>query len=244
MTQQEKRSRVASWKHRRGKSPGRGTLKQRVKTARRRSTSSTQWLERQLNDPYVAAAKLAGYRSRAAFKLAQIDDRFHFLKKDARVVDLGAAPGGWTQIAVERVGLPRGTAPPCVVAIDVEDMEPILGATVMTMDVSAPDAAHLIKQNLGGQANIVLSDMAAPATGHRQTDHARIIALCETALEIALEVLAPGGTFVAKVLQGGTEHELLATMKRHFRTVRHFKPEASRSNSAEMYVVGMGLKGS
>lgn len=244
MTEREKRSRGEKWKNKRVQSSGRGTLKQRVKTARRRSISSTNWLGRQLNDPYVAAAKNAGYRSRAAFKLIQIDDRFGFLKRGGFVVDLGAAPGGWTQVAVERVGRVHGTDMPHVLAVDRDDMDPVVGARIVKMDVLAPDAPTLVKQYLPGDVSAVLSDMSAPATGHRQTDHARVIALCESGLALAMNVLAPGGTLVAKVLRGGTEHELLTAMKRHFGAVRHFKPQASRSDSAEIYVVATAFKGS
>lgn len=243
MTEREKRSRGEKWKNKRAQPPGRGTLKQRVKTARRRSASSTNWLGRQLNDPYVAAAKNAGYRSRAAFKLIQIDDRFGFLKRGGFVVDLGAAPGGWTQVSVERTSRVYRTDIPNVLAIDRDDMDPVTGARIVKMDVLAPDAPTLIKQYLSGDVRVVLSDMSAPATGHRQTDHARVIALCETGLALAMDILAPGGTFVAKVLRGGTEHELLAEMKRHFGAVRHFKPQASRSDSAEIYVVATAFKG-
>ncbi len=244
MTEREKRSRGEKWKNKRVQSDGRGTLKQRVKTARGRTTSSTNWLERQLNDPYVVAAKNAGYRSRSAFKLIQIDDRFGFLKRGGFVVDLGAAPGGWTQVAVERIGRKHETDMEHVLAIDIDDMDPVAAARIVKLDILAPNAPSLIKQYLSGDVSAVLSDMAAPATGHRQTDHARVIALCEAGLALAMDVLTPGGTFVAKVLRGGTEHELLAEMKRHFGAVRHFKPEASRADSAEMYVVATAFQGS
>jgi len=220
---------------------GRG-VKVRVKTARRRSTSSTRWLERQLNDPYVAEAKRRGYRSRAAFKLLQLDDRFRFLRLGARVVDLGAAPGGWTQVAVERVS-PPGRPGGKVVAIDILEMAPVPGATVLRGDFLAEDAPGRIRAALGGQADVVLSDMAAPTTGHAGTDHLRIMALAEAAYAFAAEVLAPGGVFVAKVFQGGAERELLAALKRDFAEVRHVKPPASRAESAEVYVVALGFRG-
>jgi 23S rRNA (uridine2552-2'-O)-methyltransferase len=216
-----------------------GGLKQRLKTARGRTTSSQAWLERQINDPYVRAAKAEGYRSRAAYKLIEMNEKHRFLKRGMTVVDLGAAPGGWTQIAVERVG-ESGR----VVGIDIQEMDAIPGALLMKLyflDAAAPDA---IKAALGGPAGAVLSDMASPATGHRETDHIRIMALCETALEFALEVLAPGGTFVAKVLRGGTERSLLDTLKRRFTKVVHVKPPASRADSAEMYVLALGFKAS
>jgi 23S rRNA (uridine2552-2'-O)-methyltransferase len=211
-----------------------------VKTAKRRSLSSARWLERQLNDPYVAEAKKRGFRSRAAFKLLQLDDKHHFLTSGARVVDLGAAPGGWTQVAIERCG--RQGRPGRVVGIDLLDMDPIAGATLITGDFLAEEALARLKEALGGPADVVLSDMAAPATGHAKTDHLRVMALVEAALEFAEEVLAPGGHFVAKVLQGGTERELLARLKQRFAKVRHVKPAASRSDSAEMYLVASGFR--
>lgn len=212
----------------------------RVKTARGRTASSQRWLERQLNDPYVAESKRLGYRSRAAFKLLQLDERFKILKPGARVVDLGAAPGGWTQVAVTRVGAPgRGQ----VVGLDILAVEPVPGATLIEADFMAEDAPDRLKAALGGPVDVVLSDMAAPTTGHSKTDHLRIVGLCEAAFEFALEVLAPDGTFVAKVFQGGSEGELLARMKRAFRVVRHAKPPASRSESAEAYVVATGFRG-
>jgi len=213
----------------------------RVKTAKQRKPSSTAWLQRQLNDPYVAEAKRLGYRSRAAFKLIELDDRFHFLKRGSRVVDLGAAPGGWTQVAVARVGAAEGKG--CVVAADILAMEPVPGATVLQLDFLAPEAPAAIKAALGGPADIVLSDMAQPTMGHAATDHLRIVALAETAYEFAKEVLAPGGTFIAKVFQGGAEGKLLAALKRDFTNLRHAKPPASRAESAEVYVVAQGFKG-
>ena len=213
----------------------------RVKTAGRRKASSTQWLQRQLNDPYVREAKRLGYRSRAAFKLAELDDRFHVLKPGARVVDLGAAPGGWTQVAVERGGSAKGKG--FVLGVDVLDMPPIAGATLIQADFTAAATPARIKAALGGPADIVLSDMAAPATGHGQTDHLKIVALAEAAYDFAVEVLAPGGTFVCKVYQGGAEGELLQRLKRDFAQIRHAKPPASRSESAEVYLVAQGFRG-
>lgn len=213
----------------------------RVRTARQRSASSTQWLARQLNDPYVAEARLRGFRSRAAFKLQQLDDRYRFLRPGARVVDLGAAPGGWTQTAVARVGAEHGKG--AVVGIDILPMDPVPGARLLELDFLAPEAPAAIKEALGGGADVVLSDMAAPTTGHAATDHRRIIALAEAAYDFAREVLAPGGAFVAKVFQGGTERTLLDALKRDFESVRHAKPPASRAESAEVYVVALGFRG-
>lgn len=225
-----------------GGSPGRGSgqrgITVRVKTAAKRSVSSTRWLARQLNDPYVAEAQRLGLRSRAAFKLQQLDERFGLLKRGLRVVDLGAAPGGWTQIAVEKVGSTGS-----VVGLDILEMEPVPGAQTMKADFLDPAAPDQLKALMGGPADLVLSDMAAPTTGHPKTDHIRVIALCEAALDFAEEVLAPGGGFVAKVFQGGTERELLERLKRSFTTVRHAKPPASRAESAETYVVATGFRG-
>lgn len=224
----------------RGGSPRRPAvrpLKQRVKTARGRKTSSQRWLQRQLNDPYVAAAQAQGYRSRAAWKLVELDDRFRLLRPGQRILDLGAAPGGWTQVAVERTG-----ARARILAVDLLEMEPVAGAEVLQADLREAGAAQRIREALSGPADLVLSDMAPSTTGHRQTDHLRIIALCEAALQLACAVLAPGGAFVCKVLQGGTEDVLLLTMKRRFRSVRHAKPPASRSDSAETYVVAQGFR--
>ena len=213
----------------------------RVKTARGRTGSSQRWLQRQLNDPYVAEAKKRGYRSRAAFKLLQIDDQFRFLKLGTRVVDLGAAPGGWTQVAVERTRPAQhgGT----VVGIDLTPVEPIAGATVLAKDFFDDDAPAVLAEALDGPADVVLSDMAASATGDPQIDHLRIMGLAEAAHDFARQVLKPGGTFVAKVLRGGTERTLLDLLKKDFVKVRHVKPEASRADSAEMYVVGTGFRG-
>lgn len=209
----------------------------RVKTARKRSSSSARWLQRQLNDPYVAAAKREGYRSRAAYKLMEIDDQHHILRKGARVLDLGATPGGWTQICVARAGAGN------VLAVDINEMEAITGADFLQLDFLSADAPGRVREALQGAADIVLSDMAAPATGHKMTDHARIMALCEVAYDFACEVLAPGGSFCAKVLQGGTEARLLARMKQMFKSVRHVKPKSSRADSKEIYVLATGFKG-
>ena len=222
----------------RGGTPqGRG-LAVRVKTAKRRSTSSTRWLKRQLSDPYVREAQRLGHRSRAAFKLIQIDDKLGLLKPGARVVDLGAAPGGWSQVAVER-SAPGGR----FVGIDLLPVDPLPGARFLEGDFLAEDAPARLKEALGGQADLVLSDMAAPATGHAKTDHLRTMALAEAALDFAEEVLAPGGAFLAKVLTGGTERDLLARLKRQFEKVRHIKPPASRKDSAELYVAATGYRG-
>ena len=214
-------------------------LKTRVRTARKRSASSTRWLERQLNDPYVARARREGYRSRAAYKLVELDDRFRFLKPGAAVVDIGAAPGGWSQVAAERVKAPEKGR---VVAIDLLPMDPIRGVDVLRMDFMAAGAEEALKQAIRG-ADVVLSDMAASATGHRQTDHWKIMALAEAAADFARDVLKPGGAFVAKVLRGGSENTLLMALKRDFREVRHVKPAASRADSAELYVVALGFRG-
>jgi 23S rRNA (uridine2552-2'-O)-methyltransferase len=221
---------------------GNRMLTERVRTARGRTPSSTRWLQRQLNDPYVTEARRQGYRSRAAFKLVELDDRFHLLTPGKRVVDLGAAPGGWTQVAVQRVR-PDGKGGGYVVGIDILPYDPIPGAVTMTHDFLADDAPDLLKQAMGGPADLVLSDMAAPATGHPSTDHLRIIAMAEVALDFALDVLAPGGAFVAKVFQGGSARELLERLKRNFTSVRHAKPPASRAESAETYVVATGFLG-
>lgn len=216
-------------------------LKQRVKTGKGRSVSSRLWLERQLNDPYVARAKREGYRSRAAYKLLEIDDKYGFLKPGARVVDLGAAPGGWSQIAAKRVRAGEGRGK--VVGIDLLQMDAVPGVDFMQLDFLDPAAPDLLKEKLGGPADVVLSDMAANTTGHRKTDHLRIVALVEAAAEFAAEVLAPGGVFLAKVIQGGTENELLSTLKKNFATVKHVKPAASRADSAELYVLATGFRG-
>jgi 23S rRNA (uridine2552-2'-O)-methyltransferase len=223
-----------------GKGSGSGArgLTVKVRTAKKRTTSSTRWLERQLNDPWVAEAKRLGYRSRAAFKLIQMDEKLGLLKRGARVVDLGAAPGGWTQIAADRVG-PTGR----VVGIDYLGMDPVPGAQLLKLDFLDPSAPEELRRLLDGPADVVLSDMAAPTTGHPATDHLRIVALAEAALEFALTVLAPGGAFVAKLFQGGAEKALLDALKRNFTKVRNVKPPASRSDSAEAYVVATGFRG-
>ncbi len=214
----------------------------RVKTARGRKPSSTKWLQRQLNDPYVAAAQREGYRSRAAYKLLEIDDKLHFLKPGRCVVDLGATPGGWSQVAAKRIRAEQGEGR--LIAIDINDMDVVQGAKFLQCDFMDDEAPARIRELIGPVGvDVVLSDMAAPATGHKQTDHLRIMALCEAALEFAREILSPNGVFIAKVLSGGTEHTLLADMKRDFKTVRHIKPKASRSDSAEMYVVASGFRG-
>lgn len=210
-----------------------------VRTAKGRRASSTRWLQRQLNDPYVAEARARGYRSRAAFKILQIDEKVRLFRKGQVVVDLGAAPGGWAQVAVERVG--NGGR---VIGIDLLEMDPIPGAELLEMDFMAEEAPQKLRDLLGGGADVVLSDMAPANTGHSQTDHLRIMGLAEAALEFAEEVLSPRGSFVAKVLQGGTEKELLDRLKLNFERVRHIKPPASRSDSSELYVVAQGFRGS
>lgn len=209
----------------------------RVRTAKGRKIGSTKWLERQLNDPYVKRAKAEGYRSRAAYKLAELDDRFGLLKGVRRVVDLGVAPGGWTQIVRQR-------APEAhVVGIDLLPTDPIEGATLLELDFMADEAPDRLREALGGSADLVLSDMAANTVGHPQTDHLRTMGLVEAGLEFAVEVLRPGGAFVAKVLAGGADHNLVAELKRRFASVKHAKPPASRKGSSEWYVVAQGFKG-
>jgi 23S rRNA (uridine2552-2'-O)-methyltransferase len=221
---------------------GRRQLKVRLKTARQRSASSQRWLERQLNDPYVAEARRRGYRSRAAFKLAEIDDKHRLLRPGRRVVDLGAAPGGWSQVAAARVGSVESKGQ--VVAIDLLAMEPVAGVEFVQldfMDAAAPERLRAMLRE--GRADVVLSDMAAQGTGHARTDHLRIIGLAEAATEFACEVLVPGGTFLCKVLQGGAERHLLDQLKRAFGAVKHIKPPASRAESAELYVLATGFRG-
>ena len=222
------------------RSGGRG-LTVKVKTARGRTASSQRWLERQLNDPYVARAKREGYRSRAAYKLMEIDEKHHLLKPGLKVVDLGAAPGGWSQLAA---AITKSTDEhPNVVAIDYLEMDPVPGVRLFQKDFLDEDAPDLLREALGGPADLVLSDMAAPTTGHRQTDHLRTIHLCEVAADFALGVLKPGGSFLAKVFRGGTETELLATLKRHFASVHHIKPPSSRADSVELFLLAKGFKG-
>ena len=214
----------------------------RLRTARGRKLASTRWLTRQLNDPYVEEAKRRGYRSRAAFKLAEIDDKHPLLRTGMSVVDLGAAPGGWSQISAQRVQLMAGKGR--VIAVDVVEMEPISGVTALMLDLTDPESAGRIRDALNGKkADLVLSDMHAPATGHKQTDHLRIMGLVEAALDLAEEILAPGGAFLCKVLQGGADKELVARLNRSFAKVRHVKPKASRAESAEMYVLATGFRG-
>jgi 23S rRNA (uridine2552-2'-O)-methyltransferase len=222
---------------------GEGTrnLKQRLKTAKKRTLSSQKWLERQLNDPYVARAKREGYRSRAAYKLLDIDEKYRLLKPGQRVVDLGAAPGGWSQIAARRVGSQDGRGR--VVGIDLLPIDPMPGVEFVELDFLDESAPGRLTELLGGPADVVMSDMAANATGHRKTDHLRIMGLAEAAADFARAVLAPGGVYLAKVLQGGTEGTLLADLKRDFATVRHVKPAASRADSSELYVLATGFRG-
>lgn len=220
------------------KNSGSRGLHVKVKTAKKRSKSSAKWLSRQLNDPYVARAKAEGWRSRAAFKLIEMDDKFHLLAPGHRVVDLGCAPGGWTQVAVKRVGS-QGK----VVGCDLLEVPPIAGADLVVLDFMEEGAPEKMKALLGGRAHLVMSDMASNTTGHADTDHIRIIHLCELAYDFAKEVLAVGGAFVCKVRKGGTEGELLKVMRRDFTHVKHAKPESSRSDSAESYVVATGFRG-
>ncbi|MEM6971942.1 MAG: RlmE family RNA methyltransferase [Pseudomonadota bacterium] len=224
---------------------GQRALHEKVKTAKGRKLSSTLWLERQLNDPYVRRARADGYRGRAAYKLIEIDDKFRFLAAGKRVVDLGCAPGGWCQVAVARVnadgsrkGRPRGH----ILGVDIQEVEPIAGTDLMVLDFLDEGAEDAVRARLDGPADVVLSDMAAASSGHRPTDHLRIVALAEAAAEFAIDVLEPGGTYVAKVLQGGTEGDLLKRLKQCFAKVQHFKPPASRKDSAEMYVVATGFR--
>jgi 23S rRNA (uridine2552-2'-O)-methyltransferase len=221
------------------KGRGERALKVRVKSGKGRSVSSKHWLERQLNDPYVARARREGFRSRAAFKLSEIDDKHRFLRPGLRVVDLGAAPGGWSQVAARRVGAPEKGR---VVAIDLLPLDPVPGVEFMQLDFLDAAAPERLKAALGSGADVVLSDMAANAIGHRATDHLKIMGLVEAAVDFAREALNPGGTFLAKVLQGGTEAALLAGLKRDFASVKHVKPAASRAESAELYVLATGFR--
>ncbi|WP_224701936.1 RlmE family RNA methyltransferase [Devosia aquimaris] len=218
-------------------------LKIRVKSAKGRKVSSTKWLERQLNDPYVARARSEGYRSRAAFKIKEMDEKHHLFRKGMRIVDLGAAPGGWSQVAAKATGSTE--ANPLIVGIDYLEMDPIPGVILLRKDFTEDDAPGMLIEAMGGKkADLVMSDMAWPTTGHRPTDHLRIVQLIEVAAAFALDVLSPGGTFVAKVFQGGTEHELLHMLKRHFKSTFHAKPPSSRADSAEAYLIAKGFKGS
>lgn len=217
-----------------GRSGGRDAGK-RVKTAKGRTVSSQRWLERQLNDPYVREAQRVGYRSRAAFKLKEIDEKLNLIRRGMTVVDLGAAPGGWCQVAME-----KGATH--VIALDLLPMEPVPGVTFLQMDFMDDDAPEALVAAIGGGADVVLTDMAPNTTGHRGTDHLRIMALAEAAYEFAAQVLKPGGAFIAKVFQGGTENELLQRLKKDFSTVRHVKPPASRKDSAEQFVVATGFR--
>lgn len=225
---------------------GQRDLTVKVKTARGRRASSTRWLQRQLNDPYVKRAQAEGYRGRAAFKIMELDDKFRFLVPGARVVDLGCAPGGWCQVAVPRVnalGDRAGKAVGRVIGVDLQAVEPIAGAELHQLDFMADGADDLVKGWLGGPADVVMSDMAASSSGHKATDHLRIVALCEAAAHLAFDVLVPGGTFVAKVLQGGAEASLQAELKRRFEVVANVKPPASRSDSSEKFVVARRFRG-
>ena len=225
---------------------GRRDLTVKVKTARGRKNSSTLWLQRQLNDPYVARAKAEGYRGRAAFKIMELDDKFRFLVPGARVVDLGCAPGGWMQVAVPRInalGEKKGKSIGRIIGVDLQEVEPVAGAEIHQLDFMEDDADQKVKEWLEGEADVVMSDMAAASSGHKQTDHLRIIALCETAAYFAFDVLAPGGTFVAKVLAGGAEGELQKLLKQRFTKVVNVKPPSSRSDSSEKFVVATGFKG-
>ncbi|MGI9402679.1 MAG: RlmE family RNA methyltransferase [Rhizobiaceae bacterium] len=221
---------------------GERSLRTRVKTAKGRKLSSKLWLERQLNDPYVKKAKAEGYASRAAYKLKEIDDRYSILKKGDRVIDLGAAPGGWCQIAVERTGSHADDIR--VVGIDYLDMDPVTGATILKLDFLDEEAPSRLMEALGGEnPDVILSDMAAPTTGHRKTDHLRNMHLVEIAFDFVTQVLKPGGHFLSKTFRGGTENELLLQMKRQFHSVHHVKPPASRDGSVELYLLAIGFRG-
>jgi 23S rRNA (uridine2552-2'-O)-methyltransferase len=225
---------------------GRRDLHVKVKTAKGRKLSSTLWLERQLNDPYVASAGKAGYRGRAAFKILELDDRFRFLVPGARVVDLGCAPGGWLQVAVPRInslGTRKSKAIGRIIGVDLQEVEPVPGAEIHVLDFMEDDADIKVKEMLGSKADVVMSDMAASASGHKQTDHIRIMALCEAAAYFAFDVLEDGGTFVAKVLAGGAEGDLQKVLKQNFTKVAHIKPPASRKDSSEKFVVATGFRG-
>ncbi len=237
------------------KKPSGREMAVRLRTANKRTTSQQKWLERQLNDPYVAKAKAAGYKSRAAFKLLEIDEKYHLLKPGMRLVDLGAAPGGWCQVAAERIGLadPSGrrragisaeaAARAHIVAIDLLEIDPLPGVDFLQMDFSLPEADEILKERLGGEADGVMSDMAANTTGHKKTDHLKIIGLAEMAVAFAEDVLAQGGFFLCKLFQGGESGELITDLKRSFTSVRHVKPAASRAGSSEVYVLATGFRG-
>jgi 23S rRNA (uridine2552-2'-O)-methyltransferase len=225
---------------------GQRDLKVKVKTARGRKPSSTRWLQRQLNDPYVKRAQADGYRGRAAYKIMELDDKFRFLVPGARVLDLGCAPGGWCQVAVPRVnalGEKQGKAQGSILGIDLQEVEPIAGCELYQLDFMEDDADDTVKEWLGGKADVVMSDMAAASSGHKQTDHLRIIALCEAAAYLAFDVLEEGGTFVSKVLAGGAEGELQKLLKQRFTKVAHVKPPASRADSSEKFVIATGFRG-
>jgi 23S rRNA (uridine2552-2'-O)-methyltransferase len=225
---------------------GQRDLTVKVKTARGRTSSSTRWLQRQLNDPYVKRAQIEGYRGRAAFKIMELDDKFRFLVPGARVLDLGCAPGGWCQVAVPRVnalGEKQGKAIGRIVGVDLQEVEPIMGCEIHQLDFMADDADQQVKDWLGGKADVVMSDMAASSSGHKQTDHLRIIALCEAAAYLAFDVLEVGGTFVSKVLAGGAEGALQKLLKQRFEKVANVKPPASRADSSEKFVVATGFRG-
>lgn len=225
---------------------GQRDLKVKVKTARGRKLSSTRWLQRQLNDPYVKRAQTDGYRGRAAYKILELDDKYRFLVPGARVVDLGCAPGGWLQVAVKRInalGEKQGKAQGRIIGIDLQEVEPVAGAEIHQLDFMSEGADEQVKGWLGGEADVVMSDMAASSSGHKQTDHLRIISLCEAAAYFAFDVLEEGGTFVAKVLAGGAEGELQKLLKQKFSKVANMKPPASRSDSSEKFVVATGFRG-
>ena len=226
---------------------GRGErdLKIRLKKARGKTVAQVRWLERQLNDPYVKRAKLEGYRGRAAFKILELDDKYHFLVPGARVVDLGCAPGGWCQVAVKRInalGEKQGMARGSVLGIDILKVEPIAGVKLHQLDFLEENAEKIVKELLNGRADVVMSDMAAASTGHKQTDHLRIMALCEAAAYFAFDALEEGGTFIAKVLAGGAEGKLQSMLKKNFKNVAHLKPPASRADSSEKFVIAMGFR--
>ncbi|MCA0407080.1 MAG: RlmE family RNA methyltransferase [Proteobacteria bacterium] len=223
------------------KNPSGREMAVRLKTARKRTTSQQKWLQRQLNDPYVAKAKAAGYKSRAAFKLVEIDDKYKLLKKGQRIVDLGAAPGGWCQVAAERIGSTEEDVR--IVGIDLLEIDPLPGVDFIQMDFTLPEADKILKEKLGGMADGVISDMAANTTGHKKTDHLKIMGLAEMAIAFAREVLAPNGFFLCKLFQGGETGQLITELKRDFATVRHVKPAASRADSAELYVLATGFRG-